>query len=195
MQTWFDPMVRVASGLLTLATLVLVLELIIGFAGLRRVLRRLHADIEPLLKQSTAIASDVRQMTGTIRADIEKVSATVTGATERVQHAVDLSVQRLYEFSALLAVLQKETEHLFVSSASVIRGIRAGAAALAGRGGPELASEGDDIDQDPHEFDDLEEPDGDDSFGEGPSDTQAAASATGSPAPRIRPRSHPRRQD
>jgi hypothetical protein len=190
MGTWFDQVVRVASGLLTLATLALVIGLGIGFLSLRRMLRRLQADLEPLVKQSTAIADDVRGMTGTIKADVEKVSGTLLGATERVQQAVDLTEQRLNEFGALLAVLQKEAERVFVSSAAVIHGIRAGAAALAGRGGPELASDEVDTDADPYEFDDLEEPDGDDDFSEGTGDE----TDTPAQAPRIRPRSHKRRQ-
>jgi hypothetical protein len=43
---------------------------------------------------------------------------------------VALTEQRLNEFNALLAVVQDEAESMFVATASTVRGVRTGAAAL-----------------------------------------------------------------
>jgi hypothetical protein len=70
-----------------------------------------------------------------------------------VQNVIDASELRLHELGAVLRVMQEEVEHAFVSTASTIRGVRAGAESFKQNGGmlrgaDDLEDEGlDDLDE------------------------------------------------
>ena len=69
-------------------------------------------------------------ITTSVRTDVQQVNATIAAANQRLQQAVALTETRLNEFNALLAVVQQEAETMFVATASTVRGVRTGAAAL-----------------------------------------------------------------
>lgn len=168
---WFAQLVAVAHGLLTLAVLAVLVAFIPMALRLHRSLERANALLErlqdqsgPVMERAKAIADDVHHVTTTVRNDVHRVSATVAAASDRVQQAVDITEQRLSDFNALLQVIQREAERLFVAAAATAHGARRGADAF--RDGPELASlEMDDPDF-LDEFEDEEDDDGDDDFTE-----------------------------
>jgi hypothetical protein len=86
------------------------------------------------------IAENVAYVTSAIRGDVDRINATVASANERIQQAVAVTEHRLADFNALLHVVQEEAEDLFITTASTVRGVRAGAASFRSPGGPELAS-------------------------------------------------------
>lgn len=183
----------VATTIIALALSVLTVVAIPALWRFRRTYRkadhlldRIYSDITPITHNANVISENLNYLTTAIRQDIQKVSATIEDANHQVEEALALTERRVRDFNALLAVAQEEAEHLFLSTASTVRGVRRGAEAFHRRGGMDFAS--DELDA-AGEADDLalqEEGDGDDSS------TQPAAALPA--APRVRPRAGNRRR-
>ena len=134
---WFETMTAVASGLMSIALLVLAVALVPAawnfrksYAKVSALLDKVYGDVNPLMRHASAIADNVNYVTTSVRSDIQQVNATIASANQRLQQAVALTEQRLNEFNALLEVVQHEAETMFVATASTVRGVRTGAASL-----------------------------------------------------------------
>ena len=134
---WFEKALGAASGLMSIALLVLTVALVPAAWNFRKsykkvseLLDRIYGDVNPLMRQASAIADNVNYITTSVRADVQQVNATVAAANLRLQQAVAMTEQRLNEFNALLEVVQQEAESMFVATASTVRGVRTGAASL-----------------------------------------------------------------
>jgi uncharacterized protein YoxC len=134
---WFEKATTIASGLMTLSLLVLTVALVPAawnfrksYAKISDLLDRVYGDVNPLMRHASAIADNVNYITTSVRTDVQQVNATIAAANQRLQQAVALTEERLNEFNALLAVVQQEAETMFVATASTVRGVRTGAAAL-----------------------------------------------------------------
>src|SRR3954468_5714326 len=134
---WFDKAVAIAGGLTSIAILVLAIALVPAAWNFRKsykkisdLLDRVYGDVNPMMRQASAIADNVNYITTSVRTDVQLVNATIASANQRLQQAVALTEERLNEFNALLAVVQQEAETMFVATASTVRGVRTGAAAL-----------------------------------------------------------------
>src|SRR5689334_15484650 len=133
----FEKITAVASGLMTIALLVLAVALVPAawnfrksYAKVSDLLDRVYGDINPLMRHASAIADNVNYITTSVRTDVQQVNATIAAANQRLQQAMALTEQRLGEFNALLEVVQEEAEGMFIATASTVRGVRTGAAAL-----------------------------------------------------------------
>ena len=134
---WFETTTAVASGLMSVALLVLTVALVPAawnfrksYAKVSDLLDKVYGDVNPLMRHASAIADNVNYITTSVRSDVQQVNATIAAANQRLQQAVALTEQRLNEFNALLEVVQHEAETVFVATASTVRGVRTGAAAL-----------------------------------------------------------------
>lgn len=165
----FERIAGIASGLISIALLVFVVAAVPAawnfrksYKRINKLLERIYGDINPLMRHASAIADNVDYITTAVRTDVQQINATVTSANRRLQAAIATTEARLREFNALLAVVQQEAEQAFVSTASTVRGVRSGAAALRDEFGTDLAMRADDdLDQDEAELlDDSEEHDG-----------------------------------
>jgi uncharacterized protein YoxC len=177
----FDRISGIASGLMSIALLVLTVFLVPAAWNFRQsykrvtqLLDRVYADINPIVKHASTISDNVNYITTSIRVDVQQVNRTIAEANRRMLQALELSERRLHDFNALLEVVQREAENTFVATASTLRGVRAGTAAFQ-RGEVNGA---DDLDED--DLDAEEEGDGDDDASTSPSRREE---------PRIRPRS------
>jgi uncharacterized protein YoxC len=139
---WWEQMTSIASGLMTISILVLTAALVPAawnfrknHKAIREMIDKFQGDIAPLLRHANAIADDVNYVTTSIRVDVQHVNQTVAAANRRLLDAVDKAESRINDFNALLEVAQEEAESAFVSTASTLRGIRRGAAALGSAGG------------------------------------------------------------
>lgn len=191
--TIFEKITGIASGLLTLAILALAVALIPAAWNFRRtykkvseLLDRVYGDVQPLMRHASSIADDINYVTTSIRVDIQQINATVATANQRLQAGMEATEARLRDFQALLEVVQEEAEQMFVSTASAVRGVRSGAAALRHPDGTDFAMEDD------AELDELEESvsileeEGDVHDGD-PDEPTARPTAR----PRVRPRRRP----
>jgi uncharacterized protein YoxC len=134
---WFETTTAVASGLMSVALLVLAVALVPAawnfrksYAKVSDLLDKVYGDVNPLMRHASAIADNVNYITTSVRTDVQQVNATIAAANQRLQQAVAITEQRLNEFNALLEVVQHEAETMFVATASTVRGVRTGAAAL-----------------------------------------------------------------
>jgi hypothetical protein len=149
-------------------------------------LNKVYTDLGPVIKTTASIAENINAMTAAIRKDVDRVSDTLTAANERVHQAIVVTERRIKDLNALLSVVQSEAEHLFVSTASTVRGVQTGAATFGRRGGMDFASDELDAADLADEIEILEEDDGDDGS------TESAPPAL--PAvPRVRPRARDQR--
>jgi hypothetical protein len=103
-----------------------------SYKKISELLDKVYADVNPLMKHASTVADNLDYITTSVRVDIQKVNQTIAAANQRLQEAVDLTEERLHEFHALLRVVQQEAEETFVSTASVVRGMRTGVAAFGG---------------------------------------------------------------
>ena len=134
---WFEKVTAIASGLMTIALLVLTVALVPAAWNFRKsykkvsdLLDRVYGDVNPLMRHASAIADNLNYVTTSIRTDVQQVNATIAAANQRLQQAMTLTERRLGELNALLEVAQGEAETMFVAAASTVRGVRTGAAAL-----------------------------------------------------------------
>ena len=182
-QDAFSKVASVAQGLMTIAILVLTVVLVPAAWNFRNSYKRInelidkfYGDIGPLVRNANSIADNVNYITTAVRVDVQQFNQTVALANERLTAAVKTAERRLHELDALMKVVQHEVEDTFVSTASTLRGVRAGATTLRDE------VEGDVADVDEYEDDEpleeREETNGD--YGETESEWRER--------PRVRPR-------
>lgn len=141
----FDRIAGIASGLMSIALLVLAVVVTPAAWNLRNshkrlsdVLDRVYGDINPIMRHASSIADNVDYITTSVRTDVQQINATIAAANQRLNQAVEQTEARLNEFNALIAVVQQEAERIFVSTAATARGVRAGAATLSADVGAEI---------------------------------------------------------
>jgi len=180
----FTKVATVAQGLMSIAILALTVVLIpaawnfrSSYKKVNELIDRFYGDIGPLVRNANAVADNVNYITTAIRVDVQQFNQTVTLANERLTTAVKTAERRLNELDALMRVVQREAEDAFVSTASTLRGVRAGATTLR-----DQVENGVNADTEHHDedevFDESEETQGD--YGETESEWHER--------PRVRPR-------
>ncbi|HUQ84498.1 MAG TPA: DUF948 domain-containing protein [Gemmatimonadaceae bacterium] len=136
-QGTFEKVASVAQGLMTIAILVLTVVLVpaawnfrSSYKKVNELIDRFYGDIGPLVRNANTIADNVNYITTAIRVDVQQFNQTVALANERLTAAVKTAEQRLNELNALMRVVQREAEDTFITTASTLRGVRAGASTL-----------------------------------------------------------------
>ena len=195
--TLLEQVTSIATTVLTLSFLVLTVALVPAawnfrksYARINELLERVYGDINPLMRHASSIADNVNYVTTSIRVDIQQVNQTIASANARLTQAIAMTEDRLREVNALLAVVQEEAEDMFVSTASTMRGVRAGAAVLrdsALPAGAEMEVRAEALDEEYDAYDDLQ----DDEVSDGNDDTHELETDHESERPRIRRRRSP----
>lgn len=170
---WYVLFTQVTSAATAIVFLVLIVILVPAVLKFRRtaarfeaVLDRIQHAIDPVSSHAARIADNIDYVTTSIRADVQDVRKTLLAVNEGVRDVIASSERRLHELGAVLRVVQDEAEHAFVSTASTIRGVRAGTASFRENGGlPTVEDLGD--------LDDLDDDDFDDDAGEDDVDLEA----------------------
>jgi uncharacterized protein YoxC len=131
-QRWIEVLASVATIVIALALILLAVALLVAAWNSRRIVRsvnallsRLESGAQPVLRHANDVADNVNYITTSIRGDVEQFRHTLDGAQARLGRASELAEQRIREFDALLKVVQEEAEHLFIDTASTMRGVRA----------------------------------------------------------------------
>ena len=129
----FDKITTYASGLASIALLVLAVALVPAawnfrksYAKVSDMLDRIYGDINPLMRHASTIADNVNYISTSVRVDIQQVSQTIALANQKLAASLELAEERIEEMNALMAVVQEEAEGVFVSTASTLRGVRSG---------------------------------------------------------------------
>ena len=97
---------------------------------LTRLLHSSYGDISAAAHSVRNVAEDVRGITQSVKTDFGAVSDTVRHVNKGVRRAIRRAESRLHRLDALVGVAQEEAEEFVMSSASALRGVRLGAAAL-----------------------------------------------------------------
>jgi phosphoglycerate-specific signal transduction histidine kinase len=138
--------VAVAVVILALVTAFLLLRIGRAVGEIRLGVRQ---NLGPVSDRARAISDNVEFITQALRTDVERLNASVKSLTERLQLASDRMEERIEEFNALMEVVQDEAEDIFIDTASTVRGVRAGARAMAvGRRTAEAHADVDESDAD-----------------------------------------------
>ncbi len=131
--SWFQQVTTWASGLASIALLILAIALVPAawnfrksYAKISDMLDRIYGDINPLMRHASTIADNVNYISTSVRVDVQQVSQTIASANQRLMSSVELAEERIRELNALLSVVQEEAESAFVSTASALRGVRTG---------------------------------------------------------------------
>ncbi len=129
----FDKMTSYASGLASVALLVLAIAMVPAawnfrksYAKISDMLDRIYGDINPLMRHASTIADNVNYISTSVRVDIQQVSQTIASMNQKLIESVEAAEDRVKDLNALLAVVQEEAENAFVSTASTLRGVRTG---------------------------------------------------------------------
>ncbi|HEY8794812.1 MAG TPA: DUF948 domain-containing protein [Gemmatimonadaceae bacterium] len=164
---WVAILLQIAGALSSLFFLALMILLLPAVFRLRKTAAKLDAvldhierSIDPITKHASRIADNIDYISTSIRADVQAIRKTLLVANDGIRDVIDSSERRLHELGAVLRVVQEEAEQAFVSTASTVRGVRAGAAAFRDEGAP-LASEDDDDELEALDDDDFDEYDDD----------------------------------
>ena len=133
----FERISSIARAVMTLAVLVLTVALVPAawnfrksYKRINKLLDQVYGDIHPIMRHASVIADNANYISTSLRVDVQQVNQTIASANQRLREAVATTERRLQEFNALLAVVQHEAEDMFVSTASTVRGVRAGASAF-----------------------------------------------------------------
>jgi len=117
--------------LILLAAVVFVLiALRKSIQELTRLLHSSYGDISAAAHSVRNVAEDVRGITQSVKTDVGAVSDTIRHVNSGVRRAIRRAEARLLRLDALVGVAQEEAEDFVMSSASTLRGVRFGAAAL-----------------------------------------------------------------
>jgi uncharacterized protein YoxC len=189
-----DQVTSIASTVLTISFLVLTVALVPAAWNFRKsykrineLLERVYGDINPLMRHASSIADNVNYVTTSIRVDVQQINQTIASANARLTQAIAMTEDRLREVNALLAVVQEEAEDMFVSTASTMRGMRAGAAVLQDGALPraaDVAVRAEALDEEYDAYDDLQ----DDEVTDGNDDANELEADDDAERPRIRRR-------
>jgi hypothetical protein len=138
--TTFQQVTGVASGIVSIVLCLVVLSIIPAALYLRAQVTRAstsltkaQVDAAPLLREATALLTDLRAIASSARADAATIHQAVVDADAGIRGVRQRVESRLAEIDALIEVVQDEFEDVFVSTAAAARGVRAGAAALVQR--------------------------------------------------------------
>lgn len=129
----FSKITSIASGLMTIALLVLAVGLVPAAWNFRKtykkvneLLDKVYGDVAPLVRSASMVAEDAREIVSIVKGDVRQVQQTVAAANTRLLKAVREAEERLDQFNALIEVVQDEAESTFVDTAATVRGVRTG---------------------------------------------------------------------
>lgn len=86
--------------------------------------RELQTRLQPVLRNVERVSEDANYLVSTLRTDADEVGAAMRRVSDSTGRMLDLVEERVVEVTALLAVVQEEAEETFLTSASLLRGLR-----------------------------------------------------------------------
>lgn len=139
--SWFTQVTDVAAGVLILLALGMfvgviwvALRLRASFERAQGTLEDVGRDLKTLVDRANGVAQNATAIAEAVRADLQDVRETVDFANQRARHAVSVLADRVDDFNAALATMQRDTQGIVVTALTAFRGLRAGMAAFRGRG-------------------------------------------------------------
>ena len=129
-ERWADVAADLATIVIALALIVAGAVAIYAALKVRRMIKRVRGDFDPAIRNLTAASENAKAVSGALRKNVEELSGTVSDTNVKVRRATEAAETRLLELHALLEVMQREAEEIFVRTASAVRGVQVGVGAL-----------------------------------------------------------------
>lgn len=130
----YETVIIIGMGLWILLALALLVSVMYAISILRRTrepighvassVRELQTRLQPVLRNVERASEDANYLVSTLRTDADDVGKTMRRVSESTGRMLDLVEERVVEVTALLAVVQEEAEETFLTSASLLRGLR-----------------------------------------------------------------------
>jgi uncharacterized protein YoxC len=156
----FTQITTAASVVVFLVLMLILIPALVKFRKtaekLDAVLDHIERNIEPVSKHAAHIADNVDYISTSIRADVQELRRTLLSANTGIREMLESSERRIHELGAVLRVVQEEAEHAFVSTASTIRGVRAGAESFRETGARLRQGESRDDSEDLEDLEDID---------------------------------------
>ena len=122
---------QVATIVIALALVALLIVAMTALIRINRTLEDLRGRAEdaigPVSDRAKIISDNLEFITQSLRSDLEKLNSSIRILSERLTKVSGHIGDRLEDFNALIEVIQREAEELFIDTASTMRGFRAGA--------------------------------------------------------------------
>lgn len=131
-ERWVDVLADVATIVIAVAIIVVGAVAIYGALKVRGMIRRIRGDFDPAIRNLTAASEQAKAISVTLKKNVDELSGTVSETNDKVRRATEAAEARLGELAALMGVVQREAEDIFVRTASAVRGVQTGAGALRG---------------------------------------------------------------
>jgi hypothetical protein len=137
-ERWVDVLADVATIVIAIAIIAVGIVAVYGAMKVRGMIKRIRGDFDPAIRNLTAASEQAKAISATLRKNVDELSGTVSETNDKVRRATEAAEARLAELNALMGVVQREAEDIFVRTASAVRGVQTGVGALRGlrgRGG------------------------------------------------------------
>ena len=122
---------QVATIVIALALVALLIVAMTALIRINRMLEDLRGRAEdaigPVSDRAKIISDNLEFITKSLRSDLEKLNSSIRILSVRLTKVSGHIGDRLEDFNALIEVIQREAEELFIDTASTMRGFRAGA--------------------------------------------------------------------
>jgi len=126
--TIFSELATVVIAIALIALLLVSFTILIRFNRAIEDLRiRAQDTIGPVSDRAKTISDNLEFITQSLRSDVEKLDSSIQVLSDRLNKVSGHIEDRIEDFSALIEVVQREVEELFLDTASTVRGFRAGA--------------------------------------------------------------------
>ena len=145
-RSWLDTLANVAQSLVSvLLTAMLVVGVLLLYAikksidELSKLVTKGYEPVAAVLKEAREVTSEVRLFTKSLRGPVTMAGETLENMSDGVRTLMERAEERLERLDTLVQVAQEEVEGVVIGAASMLRGVKAGGAALRrsfGLGGP-----------------------------------------------------------
>lgn len=126
----YETVVVIGIGLWIVISLALFVAVLHAISILRPIGRlstsmtELQHHLKPILRNVERASEDANYLIGTLRSDADEVGQTMRRVSDSTSRMLEMVEERVAEATALLAVVQEEAEETFLTSASLLRGLR-----------------------------------------------------------------------
>ncbi len=130
----YETVVVIGMGLWIVIALALFVAVLYAVSILRRTrepigrlsksVTELQTHLQPVLRNVERASEDANYLIGTLRSDADEVGQTMRRVSDSTSRMLEMVEERVAEATALLAVVQEEAEETFLTSASLLRGLR-----------------------------------------------------------------------
>lgn len=136
------PWYSIATGVLSIAALLVLLSISVAFLGMVRAIKGAEArilgtingltdELIPLVRNMNHMSTQLADVTTAAKVDMARLSSTVGAVDHAVRKALDVGEARLAQFGTLVDAVQDEAEATVASATGLMRGVRKGASTLA----------------------------------------------------------------